>query len=1066
MASKHQLLAATTNGSQANHAGGTCKQRAAHKKHTWSRRSVATSTPSKTASQQVAHKQHSAEINPASTQRDDQTIGASASASVQQLQQEQSYQARLENLNLWHSVDTIKRLGHRMADLDPLRIRQPADLKSIAAWSYPLIERLRARNGTSQLPGGSETVETRGFLQTNQPLMTVNELIDTVLNIYAGSDCGLEFAHLSQLDEIEWLTSEWEKLNENFHLTQVEQHNLAKLLLECESFDHFMAAKFPTTKRYGCEGAESMLVVFDEIFRLCHLAGGDNSQQQQHRQALDDEWLTQSIGRIDDVIIGMPHRGRLNLLACLLGFDAAAIFAKTRGEPELDLREAWMAQGDVLSHLSTNCRFVYGLDKAEIGLSRDSPEPINVSLLPNPSHLEVASPMVAGSARGRAHNLHHNYSSSPKFVSLLRPDNKDHDEGGAGDYRKYLGRILPIQVHGDASVSGQGIVAETLQMANLPGFSVGGSLHLIVNNQIGYTTDPTLGRSSRYCTDVFKLIEAPIIHVNGQNIASLIRATRLALAYRQKFAKDVAIDLVCYRQHGHNEMDEPSFTQPLMYRTIRNRRSIPQLYCDSIGMSEGERAEIGNEFKGQLQDSFKRTDSFKPDNDNYRNFNLAREYHRDHICTWQTGCNLDILRSVALASVEVPENFQVHPNLKRVLVDERRKRFGALPQDGATIADIKVDWPTAEILAFGSLLKQKNSIRISGQDVARGTFSTRHVVLFDQQSEQAHIPLNQMQLTDGGEQAKLEVANTILSEEAALAYEFGYSTETCALTIWEAQFGDFFNTAQSIIDTLVSSGESKWLKQSALTLLLPHGLDGAGPEHSSAHLERFLQMSSSSSDSIDTEAKVNWSICYPTQPSQYFHLLRRQVLRPFRKPLVVMSPKTIFRHPECVSRLADFGTDRQFEPVLDDPTIVGLAHQQQAGRRQQIDTVVLCSGKIYFALAEKRRQHGIHNVALVRLEELCPFPVQSIVNILKLYPNLSSKQQRANNIVWIQEEHKNQGAFSFVETRMRNILDMPALKYIGRSESELPATGSSVLHKKEVEQIMKEFVSLKRHGQP
>lgn len=946
----------------------------------------------------------------------------------QQVQQKQKstekHLARLEHLNLWHSVETIKRLGHRLAQLDPLQLRQPESLRDIC-WSHQLIEQMR---------NNSDIVPTSGFLATKQPLMAVNELIDAVWTIYASQQCGLEFSHMSNQAEVEWLTSQWEKLNEMHHLDALDQHNLAKLMLECEAFDQFLASKFPTTKRYGCEGMEPMLVVMDELLRLCHLGEADSNE------------LTRPIGRIDDVIIGMPHRGRLNLLACLLGFEPMAIFQKMLGEPELDQRKAWMAKSDVLSHLSTSLRFVYGVDRHHIGLSRDTPAPINVTLLPNPSHLELVAPVTAGSARGRAHNVLHGYSSSPKFVTFNQKFEAATDDNL--NYSQYLPTILPVQIHGDASVAGQGIIQETLQMANLPGFTVAGSLHIVTNNQIGFTTESGQGRSSRHCTDIFKLIEAPIIHVNGENIPSVVRATRLALSYRQKFAKDVVINIVGYRQNGHNEMDEPAFTQPVMYGAIRGRKSIPQKYCDEIQMDSTERKQIADDYKAKLQESFKKMDRYKPDNDNYRNFKLPTEYHRDHICSWQTGYPLETLASIARESVRLPAGeFTVHPNLQRILINERREKF-APNQD--KLDKIKVDWATGEILAFGSLLKQNHSVRLAGQDVARGTFSTRHAVLFDQTTGRGHCPLNEMVRMDNDnkKKAQLEVANTILSEEAALAYEFGYSAETCELTIWEAQFGDFFNTAQSVIDTLVSSSESKWLKQTPLTILLPHGLDGMGPEHSSARLERFLQLSSSSlsGQHIDTEANVNWSICNPTTPSQYFHLLRRQVLRPFRKPLVVIAPKVMLRHAECVSELGQFGPDKCFEPVLDDPTVRD---------HQQVNTVVMCSGKIYFTLKEQKDLLQMDNVALVRIEELCPFPVQSVVQTLKSYPNV-----RPSNYVWAQEEHRNQGAFSFVETRLSNMANL-RLRYLGRPESELPAIGSSSLHKRELEQLIKQFQGLR-----
>lgn len=934
----------------------------------------------------------------------------------------EKYRERSKHLNIWHSVDNIKRLGYRVAQLDPLNLRNPESFKDIS-WAHNMVEQLRKN---------TNIVPTHGFLDTKQPLMAVNELIDAVWNIYTNTDSGIEFMHMSNEQEVEWLTSQWEKLNEIFHLDQPDQYNIAELLLQADAFDQFLASKFPTVKRYGCSGADSMLVVLDETLRLCHLGIEDMDE------------MTRSIGRIDDVVVGSPHRGRLSMLACVLGFDPTAIFSKMLGESELDLSKAWMAKGDVLSHLSTNLRFVYGIHRPDIGFSRTSPDPINVTLLPNPSHLEIVSPMTAGTARGRAHNVLHRYSSSPKFSTMGKKSSELDNPNR--DYKQYFQHILPIQIHGDAAVAGQGIIQETLQMSNLPDFTVGGSMHLVVNNQIGFTTPSEYGRSSRHCTDIFKMIEAPIIHVNAQNISSVVRATRLALMYRQKFGKDVVIDLICYRQHGHNEMDEPAFTQPVMYSNIRQRKSITQTYCDEIGMPENERKLISNSYRDRLSAAYKQVDRYKPDNENYRNFKLPTEYHRDHLFTWRTGCDLSTLRSVALASVDIPQNFEPHSNLERVLIQERRQKFDVISEE--QLKNVKVDWATAEILAFGSLLKQDHSVRIAGQDVGRGTFSTRHAVLYDQLTNQPYIPLNKINDPKGNNRhrAQLEVANTILSEEAALAYEFGYSAETCELTIWEAQFGDFFNTAQSILDTLVSSSESKWLKQSPLTILLPHGLDGAGPEHSSSHLERFLQSSSSSQDSIDTEARVNWSVCFPTEPSQYFHLLRRQIMRPFRKPLIVMSPKSIFRHPDCISDLSKFSLDKTFEPILNDPNTVD---------KHAVDSIVLCTGKVYYSLADLKRKNQMDNVAIIRIEELCPFPMKSVIQTIKQYPNVNT-----NNIVWFQEEHKNQGAFNFVDTRLQNIAGIK-MNYIGRSESELPATGIGSMHRQELDQIVKLFQSLK-----
>lgn len=980
---------------------------------------------------------------------------------------------QLEQLAISYSLETLKKISHRLTQLDPLGLNKAELIDQLLSnETCKLIDELKQ----SQYP-----IETRGLVASSETHLPASQIIDKIFNYYIDQQCGLEYNHLGNADEINWLTCKWEELNENFSLSNEQEIDVAKLLLKCEQFDHFLAAKFPTTKRYGCEGAESMLIVFDELLKLAQTRMG---------QAQD---LAKS--GISDVIIAMPHRGRLNLLACLLGLDPAVIFNKCMGESELNLDEAWMATGDVLSHLSLNNKFVYGVDRHHVGLYRDTPDPINLSLLPNPSHLEIGSAMCMGAARGRAHNLRYNYSSSPKFN--LKPVKKNQNELAVDSnnddikfsieagYSQHLRNVLSIQVHGDASLAGQGIIQESLQMSQLKQFQVQGSIHLVVNNQIGYTTPSDMGRSSRHCTDVFKMLETPIIHVNGKNIPSVLKASQLAFEYRQKFGKDIALNLICFRRHGHNEMDEPSFTQPLMYKNIRSRQSIPEKYCKSIELDESIKQQIVGNYKTILQEIFQqqqqqqqKEQKLKPNNDDYRNFSMPTEYHRTHLIKWQTGCDENLLRQVGLASVNYPSvgqsdnPIQIHPTLERTLVADRRAKF-------SSNGNPNIDWATAEMLAIGSLLRQSHSVRLAGQDVARGTFSTRHAVFFDQLTERPYVPLNWMQNNnnaatnqtnaiereDGQEfpgfakvtsDAKLEIANTILSEEAALAYEFGYSIETCELSIWEAQFGDFFNTAQSIIDTLISCSEAKWLRQSALTMLLPHGLDGAGPEHSSSRLERFLQLSKSQLDSIDTDASVNWSVCFPTLPSQYFHLLRRQVLRPFRKPLIVMSPKVIFRHPQCQSPLSDFGIDHTFQPVLDDPKMINSVNESQ---RNSIDTMVLCSGKVYFQLDEIRRELGdkMDNVAIIRLEELCPFPVEALYRIMQKYPNI-----RQGKLIWFQEEHKNQGAYQFIQARLQNLLNVNKLGYIGRNVSELTATGSSNLHKRELTQLIDQFKSLSK----
>lgn len=943
------------------------------------------------------------------------------------LNEDEIRSARLDNLQIWSTVDAIKRSSFRYVNLDCLGIEKPLCISS-NKWIQSLCGKLETNEYDTR-------VQIQGFVACYGNKFVekkVSEILDIVRKIYIESGIGLEYSHINNEEEVDFLTTQFELQFTDDTLFGNDKEDLAKLLIECEAFDQFLATKFPTTKRYGLEGAESMVICLRELLKLTC----SSSKSKPNKV-------------ISDVVIGIPHRGRLNLLCCLLGFSPTAIFSKIQGNSEFNLMNQNHYTGDVLSHLSINTRY----DISDVN-TNDGTSAVNVTLLPNPSHLELASPMAVGVARGRAHNIYHNYLSSPKLATsrdtILGKINGDDLIGNYDEYEEFSSNVLPIQLHGDAAFSGQGVIQETLQLSKPDKFSVKGSIHIVVNNQIGFTTDKLRGRSSRHCTDVLKMIEAPILHVNGENIDAVIKATNLAFKYRQKFNKDIGINLVCFRRHGHNEMDDPSVTQPQMYDIVRDKISVVDKYTSELGMDQATKQKISSNYKAFLQTKYKQIDSYKPDNDNYRNFNLISDKYRDHLFKWQTGFPLNSLQQIALSSVRVPENFSLHPTVKRSLVDERIAKF----TNPENLSCCQVDWALAEILAFGSLLSQDHSVRLSGQDVGRGTFSTRHAVLVDRKTGHEYVPLNNMtedsdtekSSTHHSRKAKLEVNNSILSEEAVLAYEYGYSIETCELTIWEAQFGDFFNTAQSVIDTLVCSGEKKWLKQSALTLLLPHGLDGMGPEHSSARIERFLQDSNSSYDSVDTEATTNWSVCFPTLPSQYFHLLRRQVLRPFRKPLIIMAPKMIFRHPECKSTFEDMGLNSYFKPVLDDPRV-----------SSQVDTLVFCSGKLYFTLDEHRKTNQMKNIALIRIEELCPFPAKDIADILKKYSSVGT-----NNIHWLQEEHKNQGAFNFVDARFRNLLGVK-LSYIGRAESESPATGNSVLYKKEVQNLINSFVKLDKH---
>ncbi|UXI21986.1 hypothetical protein NH340_JMT07929 [Sarcoptes scabiei] len=875
------------------------------------------------------------------------------------------------------------------------------------------------------------------FLRDESTLSIQNDrenFLQKLLQIYC-EKIGYEITHVATHQEYDWIVDYVENGERNQSNDSLVNQNdwkerVVKILLKTEVLDDFLAKKFQSVKRYGLEGAETMLVFIEELI-----------QQSLIRNQL-------KMGSIAEIVIGMPHRGRLNLMTNLLDYPFEALFNKMFGGEEFSLSNNPKQSkfiGDVLSHLYTSKEIRVTNDDGTDGM-------MTVTLLPNPSHLEVIAPMVCGYSRGQ---LLSNRSGPYARESL--------------ETQSYP--ILPIQIHGDASFTGQGIIMETLAMSNVEHFCNGGSIHLIVNNQIGYTTPGRMyqSRSSLYCSDPMKMIQAPVIHVNGDHPESVIRAARMALAYRQQFHKDIAIDLVCFRLHGHNELDDPTFTNPSMYDRIRSRQSIPQKFAKKINWSDEKISGFQNESQQQLNECFLRVKHFDVPSSPplYRsNSNFGKNQWNNiewpsstRITKWNTAVSENLLQTILSVSIQSPPNWSTHRTLTKVF-DDRLKKFKN-----------QMDWATAESLAFGSLLCDGFDVRISGQDVGRGTFSQRHCMIVDQKTNDIHIPLNELENTnilDDSSRSKtigkLEVCNSILSEEAVLAYEYGLSLSTPnVLSLWEAQFGDFFNGAQTIIDTLISSGEAKWLLQSSLTMLLPNGYDGAGPEHTSARLERFLQQSNSSEIEIDSD-DINWSVCYPTTPAQYFHLIRRQMLRKYRKPLIVMSPKILLRNPRCVSNLNDLSVPgSHFRSVLDDERFY-----LSKSYRKQIDpiefdrpieavrTIVFCSGKHYYTLEkellERFDPNNSQRIALIRLEELCPFPVEDILAILKRYP-------KAKSLIWSQEEHRNMGAWSFVEPRFRNLLHQQ-LKYVGRDHLEAPAVGITKLHQEQNRKILNDTFAM------
>ncbi|KAH0616439.1 hypothetical protein JD844_027532 [Phrynosoma platyrhinos] len=615
------------------------------------------------------------------------------------------------------------------------------------------------------------------------------------------------------------------------------------------------------------------------------------------------------------------------------------MFRKMRGLSEFP--ENSPAIGDVLSHLT-----------ASVDLDFGSHHPLHVILLPNPSHLEAINPVAVGKTRGRQQ-------------SLLDGDYSSDSSAQPGD------KVICLQVHGDASFSGQGIVPETFTLSNLPHFRVGGSIHLIVNNQLGYTTPAERGRSSLYCSDIGKIVGCAVIHVNGDDPEEVIRAARLAVEYQRHFRKDVIVDLLCYRQWGHNELDEPFFTNPTMYKIIRSRKSIPDTYAECLVtqglMTEEEVSEIKTTYYSKLNEHLANMTLYTPPTSNLQAHWSNMMAPSAKITIWDTGIPVPLLQFVGVKSVEVPEEMELHSHILKTHAQSRILKM----EEG-----IKLDWATAEALAFGSLLCQGFNIRLSGQDVGRGTFSQRHAMLVCQETGETYIPLNHMSADQKG---FLEVSNSPLSEEAVLGFEYGMSIESpTLLPIWEAQFGDFFNGAQIIFDTFISGGEAKWLLQSGIVILLPHGYDGAGPEHSSCRIERFLQMCDSSEEGVDGD-HVNMSVVHPTTPAQYFHLLRRQMVRNFRKPLIVAAPKTLLRLPAAVSSLQEMAPGTMFRPVIGDSTV----------DPKNVSRVVICSGKHYYALAKHREtlEEKKQNTAIIRLEELCPFPLDALQQEMNKFTN-------------------------------------------------------------------------------
>jgi 2-oxoglutarate dehydrogenase E1 component len=774
---------------------------------------------------------------------------------------------------------------------------------------------------------------------------TLRQVLEVLWDSYCGA-VGVEFMHIQDPERRRWIRDRIERLRGRMSFTPEEKRRIYQKLLEAELFEQFLHRKFVGHKRFSLEGGETLLPLLELLLQRAVELG------------------------VEYAVLGMAHRGRLNVLANMAGKSLRRIFDEFEGEGEA---LSFHGSGDVKYHMGA--RGIYRHPTLEKALQ--------LLLASNPSHLEAVDPVVEGMARALQDQL--------------------------GDAERV--RVLPILIHGDAAFAGQGIVAETLNLSKLAGYTTGGTVHIVVNNQIGFTTEPVDARSMVYPTDVAKIVQAPIFHVNGDDPEAVATAAILAIEYRMTFREDVVIDLFCYRKYGHNEADEPTYTQPLLYKQIRQHTPVRQLYREAL-LREGILTE---EEDKQLADSF------------LRRLNTAYAERRppsvssapatDSSAMLQpvvTAVPREELQLLAAAFGRLPENFHLHPKLQELVISR-----SSILQTG------KIDWATAELLAFGTLLLEGFPVRFSGQDSRRGTFSQRHAVLIDVENEQEYIPLNHIL---PNQKALLSIYDSPLSELAVLGFEYGYSTQSLhGLTVWEAQFGDFANGAQVIIDQFISSGEVKWGQQSNLVVLLPHGYEGQGPEHSSARIERYLQLC----------AEQNMYVCIPTTPAQYFHLLRRQLLSPLRKPLTVFTPKSLLRHPLVVSPPEAF-TEGMFQELLDDPS-----PQVQP---QAVTHVVLCSGKIFYELWERREQLQRWDVALLRVEQLYPFHTEKCRALLQRYPN-------AHLFSWVQEEPQNMGAWTYLapqlEAIIRSISPSASLRYVGRPAAASPATGSFLHHEQE-----------------
>ena len=870
------------------------------------------------------------------------------------LSSEEMRKASIDSLRAVMMIRAYRARGHLEAKTDPLNLEKKEEHPELNPEFYGFTKNDYDRPIFIDNVLGIETASLR-------------QILSTLKDTYCGS-IGVEYLHIQDPEQKSWIQQRIENIRNQTDFTDKGKEAIYERLVDAESFERFLNKKYTGTKRFGLDGSESVIPAIEQIAKRGSQLG------------------------LEEIVIGMAHRGRLNVLNNILQKPFRAIISEFMGNPSNP--EETGGSGDVKYHMGSSS------DREFDGVN------VHFTLNANPSHLEVVNPVVIGRVRAK--------------------QNQRND--------KLRNKVLGLLIHGDAAFAGQGILAETFDFAELRSYKTGGTLHLIINNQIGFTTSPAYSRSSPYCTDVAKIVMAPIFHVNADDPESVVHVSRIATEFRQKFAADAVIDIIGYRRYGHNEGDEPSFTQPIMYRKIADHPFVTKIYADKLikekKITEEQAKRVYDNRNQFLEEEFQAGSNYLPNKADWLEGKWTGLKKAPGLEERRgiTGVTIDKIKKIGEILTSFPRDFEIHKKLQRVL-DNRKKAI----KDGTNI-----DWSTAEQLAFGTLLLEGNPVRLSGQDCGRGTFSQRHAVFIDQNTEERYIPLSNINENQGS----FEVIDSPLSEAGVLGFEYGFSqADPNALVMWEAQFGDFANGAQVIFDQFISSGEAKWLRMSGLVMLLPHGYEGQGPEHSSARLERYLRLC----------AEDNLQVVNCSTPANYFHVLRRQLCRDFRKPLIIMTPKSLLRNKLCVSNLDDMLEEKSFHRVMDD--------KNKSIKDKDVKRLVICSGKVFYDLFEAREKNKLFNIKILRLEQIYPFPIKSLQEFI-------SKSPQAE-IIWCQEEPENMGSWSFIDRRLEKVLIDCNCKYkrpvyVGRPEAASPATGTMSRHLKEQKKLVNQALGLEK----